>query len=58
MSNAKIQIERAFSRWQSLREHLQPQLIEGQIYRVGFMTHAQDLCEFAKILLRTPISET
>lgn len=57
-SNAKIQIDRALSRWQSLWERLQPQLTEGQIYRAGFMTHAQDLCEFAKILLQTPISET
>lgn len=57
-SHAKVQIDRALSRWQSLWEHLQPQLTEDQIYRAGFITHAQDLCEFAKILLRTPISET
>ncbi|KAJ5569456.1 uncharacterized protein N7459_008886, partial [Penicillium hispanicum] len=57
-SNARRQIDRALLRWMRLWENLQPRLSQDEIYRAGFMTHAQDLWVFAKFLLRQPLSET
>lgn len=57
-TDATKQIERALERWNSLWERLQSKLTQDQIYRAGFMTHAPDLWNFAKILLRTPLHET
>ncbi|KAJ5306928.1 hypothetical protein N7508_005943 [Penicillium antarcticum] len=58
MSDAKRQIDRALSRWIILWEALEHKSSQDQIYRAGIMIHGQDLCAFAKILLRTPLSET
>lgn len=57
-TDATEQIDKALQRWMSLWEHLQAKLTQDQIYRAGFMTHAPDLCNFAKLLLRTQLSET
>ncbi|KAJ5908069.1 hypothetical protein N7495_000751 [Penicillium taxi] len=58
MPDVVRQIERALVRWMTLWERLQARLNQDQIYRAGILIHAQDLCIFAKLLLRTPLSET
>lgn len=58
VSGAINQVDRALQRWMSLWERLQARLSQEEIYRAGFMMHAQDLLVFAKILLRKPLSET
>lgn len=56
--DATRQIDRALLRWMRLWEYLQPRWGQDEIYRAGFMTHAQDLWVFAKFLLQKPLSET
>lgn len=58
MSDAIGQVDRALVRWMSLWETLQANLTGNQTYRAGIMVHAQDLQLFARLLLRTPLSET
>ncbi|KAJ6016210.1 hypothetical protein N7540_010801 [Penicillium herquei] len=58
VSSAKQQIERALSRWMSLWKQLQSTLTQQEIYRAGITYHAPDLCIFARLILRKPLSET
>lgn len=52
------QIDRAISRWIGLWEKVRAAASPGETYRAGIMNHAQDLGTLARLLLRTPLSET
>lgn len=58
ISDAIKQIDRAISRWIELWEKVEAAASPGEIYRAGIMIHAQDLGTLARLLLRTPLSET
>lgn len=58
MSDATHQLDRALSRWMGLWERLKARLSQQEIYRAGITYHAPDLCVYARLVLRKPLSET
>lgn len=58
ISDAMRQVDRALSRWMELWDRVKEAASACEIYRAGIMIHARDLGTFAKLLLRTPLSET